>query len=202
MEHGEHGHAVALGQVAQELHDSDLVTQVQMDGRLIEQQQPRILGNGHCQHGQLALAERQLAHVAPSQMADADAFDGSIDPVPIHLTRAEQRVLMRNTAQRDKLLDAHREGHHGLAGHDGDRPRQSGAFDVRQALAVDEHLARARLDEPGHAAQERCLAGAVGADQGEPLAGREGQVDVVEHAPRPVVERQAAQLEGSAAHSS
>ena len=42
-------------------------------------QQARLLRDRHGQHGELALAEGQLAHVAAAQVADADALERRVD---------------------------------------------------------------------------------------------------------------------------
>ena len=47
------------------------------------------------------------------------------------------------------------------------------------ALAVDEHLSRGRLDQPVDHAQQRRLAAPGAADQREQLAGRDRERDVV-----------------------
>ena len=51
MQDSEDGHAVAHSEIPQQLHDLDLVAQVEVDGRLVEEQQPRLLGDRHGQDG-------------------------------------------------------------------------------------------------------------------------------------------------------
>ena len=90
-----------------------------MDGRLVEQQDARVLSDGHGEHRQLALTERQLAHIATAQVADADALDGGVDAHAIGGPGSEHPMLVRYPAQCDQLLDQNREGDDRLARDDG-----------------------------------------------------------------------------------
>ena len=50
------GRAVAPVQVGQELHDLDLVAKVEVDSRLVEDEDRRLLGHGHREEHELPLA--------------------------------------------------------------------------------------------------------------------------------------------------
>ena len=76
MEDGDDAHAVALVELDEQLHDIDLVAQIEVDGRLVEDQHPRRLGKRHGQDDQLALAEGQPSSIAAGQLADPDPIDG------------------------------------------------------------------------------------------------------------------------------
>ena len=101
--------AVALVEVDEQLHRPDLVAQVEVDRRLVEDEHRRRLGDGQREQDELALAERQLAGVAPEQVPDADALDRRRDGRPVRRPRAAERMLVRQPAERDDLLDPRRE---------------------------------------------------------------------------------------------
>ena len=69
----------------------------------------------------------------------------------------------------------------GLLGDDTDAVAQRGHRDVAQVDAADAHGALARVVEPGHERGQRRLAGARGSDEGDEVAGRRRDGDVVEH---------------------
>ena len=156
VQHGEDGDAMVAGEVAQQLHHRDLVAQVEVHRRLIEQQQPRFLRDGHGQHGQLAFAERQLADVAPTQSVDADPRERRIDrPRGLSRARPEQRVLVRHSPERNELLDAHGEGDR-QSGRERRRSRRARA--PRSSSATGRPSIRTEPTGcgavPGHAAQQ------------------------------------------------
>ena len=63
--------------------------------------------------------------------------------------------------------------------------RQTPCFQWRDRPAVEQHLARGELPVAGQGAQERALAGAVGADDGEELARRQRSSEMSRIRPSP-----------------
>ena len=63
---------VARVEIGQELHDRHLVAQVEVDGRLVEDEERRRLGDRERDEHQLALAEGELTGVAAAQAVDPD----------------------------------------------------------------------------------------------------------------------------------
>ena len=72
VEDRDDGRPVALVEVHEQLHDVDLVADVEVRGRLVEDQDRRRLGDRHGDEHELALAHRQLADVAMTEVGDAD----------------------------------------------------------------------------------------------------------------------------------
>ena len=173
-----------------------------MNGRFVEQQDPGVLCHRHRQDRELALAERQLAHVALAQVLDADPADRRIDAPAVERARPAQRVLVWDAPESHELLDAHSEGHHGLARHDGEPARQRAARQLDHRSSFDHGRAFPGRGESGETAQQRRLAGAVGTDKRDQLAPPDRETDVVENPTPTVVDRQAARLERSVTHSS
>jgi len=102
-----------------------------VDGRLVEQQDARVLGDGHGQHSQLALAQRELTHVAPAQVADAHALDRRVDARSIGRPQSGEPLFVGYASRGDELLDEHRERNHRLARDDRHQPCQVLARDLR-----------------------------------------------------------------------
>ena len=107
---------------SEELHDLDLMADVEVRRRLIEDQDRRRLGDGDGDEHELPLAHRQLAHVALAQVADADAVDRPVDCRDVGRAQTGHRRLMRQAPERHDLVDRHRERQVGDLGHDRDRP--------------------------------------------------------------------------------
>ena len=99
VEDGEDRRPVAPVEVDQEVHRLDLVAEVEVDGRLVEDEQRRGLGHGHREQDELAFAERQLAGVAAEQPADADPVDRGRDRRPVAGPVAAERVLVGQPAR-------------------------------------------------------------------------------------------------------
>ena len=105
VEHGEDRGAIALVEVDEQLHRTDLVAQVEVDRRFVEHQQRRRLGDGQRDQHQLALAERQLTHVPPEEMSNADPLDGCRDRRAVRGTRPTEGVLVRQSPEPDDFLE-------------------------------------------------------------------------------------------------
>ena len=134
---------VAVVEIDQELHRLDLVAEVQVHGRLVEEEDRRLLRDGERDQDELTLAERQLARVTAEEMADPDPFDRARDRRPVGGPEAAERILVREAAEGDDVLDAHREGqarrtrHHREASGDPARSRVStGRFPSRTRPSV------------------------------------------------------------------
>ena len=146
VEHGQDRRAVAGVEVADELHDLDLVSQVEMDGGFVEDQDRRVLGDGHRQEHELALAEGQLPGVAAEEMADTDPLDRRRNGGPVARPHAAHGMLVRQPPERDDLLHARGERQrrqlrdHGQAAGD------------RQAVETFDAVP-GELDRPGRAAR-------------------------------------------------
>ena len=128
---------------------------------------------------QLPLAERQRACVAAAQVTGADPLDRGIDGHRVGGREPRQRRLVRQPAERDDLLDGHRERQLGELGDDRDRAGDGLPADrLERGARTSRTDPLRRLERPGQDAQQRRLAGPVRPDEGDPLAGVERQVDV------------------------
>lgn len=69
------------------------------------------------------------------------------------------------------------------------RPRAAEGRGVGEILVAENHRTAARLQAPGDDAQQRCLPGAVAAEQADHFARRDAEVDAVQHREQAVAGR-------------
>ena len=156
VEHGHDRRAVAPVEVGEQLHDLDLVADVEVRGRFVEDEDRRGLRDGDGDEDELPLAHRQLPDVAVG--ARCAIPTRSIAPATAARSRRTQpgeRRLVGQPAERDDLVDRHREResaelrHHGDGPGDG-RPRSTAAIGV----AAQADLARTGLQHAGQRPQQ------------------------------------------------
>jgi len=100
-EHGE----PATGQPGQEGHQLDLQPQIGPGSRLVEQEDPWLLGEGLCEANPLPLTARQATHEPMAPRGHAHGFHGAGDGRSIALRLPAPRRLVRVSAEHDELLD-------------------------------------------------------------------------------------------------
>jgi hypothetical protein len=189
--------AVSLVEVDEQLHDLDLVAEVEVDRRLVEEKRGRGLGDGQRDEDELPLAERELPGVSPEEMAETNAFDGRRDGGSIGWAVAPERILVREPAQPNDLLDGRRERQGRLLRHDGDPSRNGDPVQVPHRCAAKPDPPRRRLEDAGRCPEQRRLAGAVRPDEGDPLPRPDLEVDVREHRPLSIGDGQAFEADHS-----
>ena len=119
--------------------DRDLVAEVQVDRRLVEDEQRCGLGDGERDEDELPLAEAQLAGVPAPEAVDADPLDRRVDGGAIGGTRPAEGVLVREPAERHDLLHAGREGERHLARHGGKPAGDRRAVEAGDRVAAQRH---------------------------------------------------------------
>ena len=165
--------AVALVEVDEELHDLDLVADVEVGGRLVEDEDRRRLGERDGDEHELALAHRQPPGVAVGEMTDADPLDGRLDRVAVGRSRSP--LSGGSCGRRPRATTSWTgiaNGSWASSGTTAIVRRDRLAVERADRFAAQPDAAGARLEDAGQDAQERRLAGAVRADEGEPLARR------------------------------
>ena len=173
----------------------DLVAQVEMDGGLVEDEHAWRLGERHGQHDQLPLPEGEPPRVSPDELADADPLDGRLDGGMVAVAQAAEGILVRDPAERNDFLDPRGEGQADLARHDGHATGQAFAAVLLERQAVEKDRASSVGGVAGQDPQQARLAGAVGTQDGHPLAAADTQVEAVEDRPATVVEAHAPEVE-------
>src|SRR4029079_1751852 len=117
------------------------------------------------------------------QVAYADPVDRGGDGRPVDRAEAANRVLVRQPAEGHDLLDRGREWQRWQLGHDGEATRDPGPIQSPDRRAAELDHAGRGLDQPRDDAPERRPARAIRADEGDPLAGRNVEIDVTQRRP-------------------
>ena len=162
--------------VDQQLHDLDLVPDIEVGGRFVEDQDRGRLGERDRHEHELALAHREPPGVAFREVQDADAREGRLHGFVVDRPRPAQRRIVRQPPQPDDFADAHRERHLDKLGDDRDLARDCLAVARPDRLAPQHDGAGTRFEDAGQDPQQRRLAGPVRPDQGDPFAGAQRQV--------------------------
>ncbi len=176
MQNGNHRQA----EIGDEAEQQAARLWIEMVGRLVEKQELRLLHDGTGDLGPLALAAGERAHLAPRQCGKAAARQRVVDQGQLLASR--HGAAMGNAAERDII--AERDAPIRLVGlpDNGDPPRALRGFQGGQRLAEQADGAAARTQHAAKHVQQRRLAGAVRADNGQPLARRDRQRDVAQQA--------------------
>ena len=170
MQDGDDRPAVALVEIDQQLHHLDLVADVEVGGRLVEDQDRRGLGERDRDEHELALTHRQAPGIAVGEVADptrsmaSSTATRSLSRVPLRggsCGRRPSATISRTVSAKGSWTSS---GTTAIARLIAFRSRP------RIGSAVEADAAAARLEDAGEDAQERRLARAVRPDEGEPLA--------------------------------
>jgi hypothetical protein len=134
----------------------------------------RLLGEGTGEHDPLTLAARQRAEPAIRQRVELQGTsrlrgDGQVGGT------SRWQVERGPPAEEDVVGDAHRRRHRRSLGDECDAPRPLASMEVDQRCA-ERPGPPLCLDEPAQGAQQCRLAGAVGADDRDPVAGADDEV--------------------------
>ena len=157
----------------------ELVSDVEVGRRLVEQQHRRVLGERLCEQCPLLLAAGQRRHLAAGEVSEAHRVERAVDDVAVGLTGLGEPAEVRRAAERDDLADRERGRQVGRLPHERQalptlarRPVADGAPE-QSGFAVG-------WQQAGEGAQQRRLAGAVGADERDDLARPDPEVHRVQ----------------------
>ena len=156
----------------QETDALGLVAQVHVGGRLVEHEEPRLLGEGAGEDHTLALPSRQSAQRLAGEGFHAGQPHGFARDARIRRALEESARRVSEAAHENEL--AHRVGKalcHVLR-HHGDPPRHLGAAERPERLALHEDLAPGRGQDLGEEMDDRRLARGIRSDQPEDFPGR------------------------------
>ena len=184
-----------MGRHPGHLHRRHLVGEVEEGGRLVEQEHPRLLGQRAGEEDPPPLAAGEGVDPPVGEVGEVAGGQRPLHRAQVVAAGDGQQPLVRRPAHHDRL--AHREGpvEPRLLGDEGADPGHLAARRGGRVEAAQPDRAGLRREQPGHQADERRLAGAVGAEQADELAlaGREG--DAVHRGARAVAEADLAQVD-------
>ena len=175
------GAAGLLDQAAQDLHHLLRRVRVQPRGRLVEEQQPRVGEEAHGDGHALALpaadaARALLADDGVGALGDVQHAQHAVHVLQPRRVRLQVRQLQLGLVHQEGARRQRLEERVVLRDVVEDVPHRGGVL----GAAVDAHLAGGGLDPAAEQVEQRRLAGAGGAHQGDQLAGADGDVGVAD----------------------
>ena len=177
------------GERDQSLGQVQLVADVEVGRRLVQENERGVLCERLRQGHALLLAAGQPGDGAVRQRGEVDGGQGGVDALAVRLGQALGPAEPRRPAQGDDLAGGKVHGQVGLLADERDLARARAARPVAHGAAGQ--LQRpGRRDQPGDGAQQRGLAGAVGAHQSDPLAGPDLERHVAQDRPLAQGDRQ------------
>ena len=170
VEHDTHRDAVVVGEVADQVEDLDLVAEVEVGRRLVEEEDRRLLAQARGQPHALALAAGELVDAAVGHPGDPGDVHGPPDRLACVRVATLPAPAVRVPAVRHDV--AHRDpvGRRAALGEQRHRPSERlGAQEQCRGPVVEVDVAGVRTVQAGHRAQQGGLATAVRTDQGGDL---------------------------------
>src|SRR5882724_551574 len=194
MTHHHHREPILDMEPAHELHHCVLCGEVHAVRRLVENENGRLGGERAGDQGALLLASRERAVTPIEQGGDTDVLGRLDDATMVLRARAAKETDPGETSHEDHLADGEREG----------------LVDRLALRHVAEHEppfgnadgAVYRPERPEQRLQERRLAGAIGADDTQEVAGGDVEVNVAEDGVPAVAERYPIELNECFRHAS
>jgi hypothetical protein len=185
-------HAAALArQLAEQARQRHLVRRVEVGGGLVEQQQRRLGGQHARQQHALALAARELVQTPPGPLAALGARHGRLHHRVVPRSGRAGQAEVGDAAERHGLAHVEFAAALALLRHPGQLARALQRPEGGQGLPTEQDAAALRRQQAGQHAQQRGLAGAVGADDGGP-AGTDVEVQILQHGAPPELQLQVA----------
>ncbi len=155
-------------QPVRQLHDLQLVRQVEVGGDLVEQDDGGLLGDGAGDQHPLALAAGQGVQGAVGELLDLGLAQGLAHDVDVVRSRRLEADHVRVAAHGHQLLDGEGIFDLGVLGDQGDQLGDLPAAVGADGPPADLDLARTRLGHVHQQAQQGGLARAVGGRSGRP----------------------------------
>ncbi len=175
----EDGLAHCPRELVEQLHDLHFAGEIEEGGRLVEEDDRRLLREGFGDHHLLSLAVAQGLDHAMGEMADLNVLESLADDLPVLLAERAPKTGVGAAAEADQLLDAHVADFALVGQHHADHPREPLVRVFAQRAAHQSDLAAQWGLEAGKGAEQGRFARPVGAKQAGELAGADGRVDLV-----------------------
>ena len=184
MEDGQHRQAAIGLQPPHGAQEGDLVGEVHVQGRLVEQQQLRLLRERHGHQHPLALASGELVRQPIREVQGVGIGEGALNRALVIGGRSEQATCVRRATHLHQLGGPEAVRQVELLGQDGDPARQRIPRPVPHRTPRHGDRAMLGCERAADETQQGRLAAAVGAQQGHHLAGLDGEVHAPQHRQR------------------
>src|SRR5215831_4365181 len=178
-----------------ELQDLDLVADVEVAGRLVQDQVVGALGQGPGDQHPLLLAAGQGVEPALGQVLAADALDGLLGDRPVGVVVPVKGPLVRGSADHDQFRDGEVEFEGEFLRDHGDPPGRVAGPQRQQVVPVHEHLPGGWPVGAVDGLQDGGLPAAVGPQQSGEAPVRDGEADARDDSPARDVNAQVAQFQ-------
>ena len=169
-----------IPQAAQDVAELQLMGDVEVCCRLVEQHILRLLRDEHGQIGLLPLAAGQRPEISPGVSGQSGCLQRALNGRRVGLGEPVGKSRMRKTAVRDERGDADGRNRAGLR-QKGEHPGKRALAILRLGAPIDPDDSLRNRQQAGHRAQQRGLAAAVGPDQRGDRAVRRKQGDVAQN---------------------
>ena len=179
VEDGEHG-PPRLDEGAHPLHEPELVMDVEVGRRLVEEEELGLLRERLGQQNPLPLAAAEREDGAPGEAGEVDADQRRAGALAVLGGVGLQPAPVRRPPQEHEVLDAEVEGERERLADEGEAAGQRARL-PRPDLPPPEHQTSVVGERPADGPQERGLAAAVGAEHAEPRPLGHVQPDAVQH---------------------
>ena len=172
QDHHDRG-AADLVELGEQVEDLDLVGDVEIGRRLVEEQQLGLLGKGHRDPHALPLAAGELVHQALREVQGVGELECPGHGLLVRVRPPSQRTLVGMTPAADEVDHADAFGRDGVLRQQAEGAGHLARRQLGDRAPVQQHRAGGRSQEPGHAAQQRGLAACVGSHDAGDLAVRD-----------------------------
>jgi hypothetical protein len=191
MDRGQDRHA----ELGDKLQDLDLIPDIEMISRLVQDQVVGALGDGRSDQDSLLLAPRQRVEAAVGQVRAADLRHRLLRDRPVGLVVAVERPLVRGPADHHHLRDGEVELEGELLADHRDPPGGVLGPERQQVSAVQEHPPGGGTMDPVDGLEDGRLPAPVRPEQAGEAAVGHPEADVGDDPAAADVHRQAVQLQ-------
>ena len=178
MHRGDHGELVLQPHRVHQVEHALLVTDVERARGLVEQQHPRLLGQRPAEHDPLQLAAGEPERRSVGELDELEPVQRPLHGVPVGGGLGPEAPQVGRASERHQLPDRGPLGHHRPLRHQRDHPSDPAGAARAPGRGRRPAAPRVAGSRPGDGVQQRRLAGAVGADDRDPVARLDHQVDV------------------------
>jgi hypothetical protein len=172
----------------EDLQDAPLVPEIQVGGRLVQEQDGRLLGQGAGDGDELALPPGQLIHAAHGEVQDPGGLHDGPGHGVIPRARPPAACAVRVPAHQHDLGHPEGEGHVEFLRDHGHPLGQGQPGEPGDLPPLDQDPTPLRRQHLAQEAQERALAGAVGPDDPQKLRRPRPERDILHALPGPIPE--------------
>ena len=174
------GAVLPVGELGEQRVERERVSHVLKARRLVEEDRGRALAQGAREDDALAFTTRELQEGAVAQLERSGAREGRLGSRDVLGVLDEHASAERVASEQSDLERSEVEGHRRALGHERRDAGGAVARDPVRRAALDRRRAARGSGQPGEDAQEGRLARAVGAEERDELAARDGEPHALE----------------------